>query len=289
MGAGTIVKSGFFKASVYNPATGDVVQFNKIATEFTEFTKEPITTDTSTGQIFGGFDSRLVIGFVEVDGLEQLEQWEIEATELNAVVAGVTNVLWYEDVTITVERSVGVNARDGVSIHQVVLEHVSYQPAIQASTNLLNAAVKTQGFLRGWADSDSDNIADGYSLFQATADSFTNDEQTISGSGFAQVFLPFAFPISGLSVLLSSLIVKDHTEGSDVGVEQQDYSGTILVNNAVAVTSNVNRTEVSATLQANIYNISCRIVLASNATGSDTQIVSNPALRLDNSGKYIAG
>ncbi|MCA1800322.1 MAG: hypothetical protein LC650_03425 [Actinobacteria bacterium] len=164
MAVGTTVKSGFFKASIYNPDTGDVVQFNKIATEFTEFAKTPVTTETSTGQIFGGHDCNLTIGFFETDGLEQLEQWQDEGVRLRVVVAGVTNILWYENETISVERSVGVNARDGVTIHQITISHVSFRPRVQAATNILNGAVKAldSDLNKGWADSDNDNLADGY-------------------------------------------------------------------------------------------------------------------------------
>lgn len=289
MGAGTIVKSGFFKASVYNPETGDVVQFNKIAAEFTEFAKEPIMTETSTGQIFGGFDSRLTIGFVETDGLEQIEEWQTDATKINAVVAGVTNILWYEDVTIKVERGVGVNARDGVAIHQVTLEHVSYIPAIQAGVNLLNAAVKTQGFTRGWADSNNDNLADGYSVIEASATDFTAPEQTITGDGNARLEIAVVFPVTGADMSLSSLISKHHSGGSEVSVEQRDYSDTFVSDSSASATSTTTRTDLEIAVQSGVYTLLVSAVKAQSVTGSETQIVSDPALRSDKSGKYVAG
>lgn len=237
------VKSGLTKAAIFDPATGDVVQFNKIAAELTEFVKEPITTETSTGLIHGGFDSRMILGFMDAAGLSQLETWQNSTTQLQAVAAGTSFIKWAEPETISVERSVGVNARDGVTIHQSSIEHVSYSPDIFAFVNLIKAG------------------ADAFSVFDDGAD-FQYD---------------LIFPVKGVT-FTASADYSSHSTNTLLKIDFLDFSGAGISTSSETVTGN-GRFSVSGVAPANTYKVVVTFDASSNFTAGN---VTNRAIRPGN-------
>lgn len=120
---------GWERAAVYDPATGDTVQFNKLSADASDFNHPNITNETASGQIYGGRDIELIIGFFESDGISQLETWMNDGTPIQAVVEGTSqDVLFHESEEPDFERGVLANARDGVAGHVVTLITVGETP-----------------------------------------------------------------------------------------------------------------------------------------------------------------
>ena len=130
------VKSQWKRASIFNPDNGDVVQINKVAVEFSDMTKTPIKTESTNGAVFGGYECELTLGMLKADGLDQLEQWLNSNTNLHVAIEGQMNVLWLVGAEGMFQRGVGVNARDGVQIHQMILAKVGGTPEIYPTVNL---------------------------------------------------------------------------------------------------------------------------------------------------------
>jgi hypothetical protein len=129
-------KGAWKRISIFDPETGDVAQVNKVATEFTEMTKETIKNETSTGLIFGGYICDLTAGLLESGGVDQIEQWMNGHVEVHAVVEGGRNVLWLDKSESNFQRAVQVDARNGVQTHQISLQSVGGAPMIHEVANL---------------------------------------------------------------------------------------------------------------------------------------------------------
>lgn len=146
------IKSGWRRAAVFNPATGDTVQSNRISTEFSAFNHPNITSETTVGMIFAGKDIQLLIGILESDGLAQLESWMLAHTNLRAVVYGTNeSVFFFEDSEVLFERGVGVNARDGVAVHQTSMSTIGSNAV---AFPLVNALSKNEIWTTGADDGE---------------------------------------------------------------------------------------------------------------------------------------
>lgn len=124
------------RAAIYDPETGIAVQFNRLSPDESEWSDDIIQNETSTGLIFGGHDFTAVIGFMEADGIAQLDEWMEGGTPVRLAVHGAgQDIIWMQSEELLVTRGVSVNARDGVTIHSAQLAHVGFKPEIFRLTN----------------------------------------------------------------------------------------------------------------------------------------------------------
>jgi hypothetical protein len=133
---------GLKEVALFNPVTGDVVNLKLISSEST-FNKEPITNETGTGAVLGGYSHTVECVFYDLSDRAQLETWENASTELNLV--GLTStgaLLWYHPTPMSgFVDSLAVNARDGVSPYRFVLEAHGLLD-IYYGMNVIRAAMK---------------------------------------------------------------------------------------------------------------------------------------------------
>lgn len=221
---------GWVRSAVYDPANGDTVQFNKLDPESCDFNHPAIQNETASGQIYGGRDIELIVGFFESDGLAQLKTWQEDGTTVQAVVEGESqDVLFHISEEMDFERGVLANARDGVAGHIVTLITVGEAPP---AVPILNIA--------------------------SNSDIFTGDSDT------------FPFPIEGATIKAAADYASVTTpvdlviEARDYGTDGTD--GSVLASDTTSVTG-AGRFTASVDLPANTYAVF--VNFASN-TGSAT-------------------
>lgn len=134
--------AGWKKAVVYNPANGDRVQLNRLSAQASELPGDPnIKTESAAGQVWGGEQWPITVGFMDSDGLALLESWQVGYTPCRMVVlapAGMS-ILFQESEEIDFIQGTGVNAREGLKIHRVMIEAVGSGLSIQQVKNLARA------------------------------------------------------------------------------------------------------------------------------------------------------
>lgn len=133
------VLAGWKKAVVYNPDTGDRVQLNKISAASSELPGDPnIKTETATGQIWGGQQWPLTIGFMDSSGLDLLQEWQDTETPVHLIIftpAGMS-IIFREPELIEFIPGTTVNAREGLKIHRVIIEAVGADLDVKQLKNL---------------------------------------------------------------------------------------------------------------------------------------------------------
>lgn len=221
------VIGGWIRGSLYDPATGDTVQFNRISTDISEFNFPNVENETATGVIYGGKDIELMIGFLESDGLAQLKTWLEDGTPLQAFIEGENqNIVWEESEELIFERGVNPNARDGVTVHMAQLVNVSDDPNIDPITNI--AQLSQYSFGGSLNDEEIPMPIEGATV-QAGADyaGVTSTTLTIEALDFAGSVLDSTTTSVGAdgrftaSLLLPSNTYKINVEfnsGSDGGI-----------------------------------------------------------------------
>lgn len=223
--------SGLKKISVYDPATGTVVQLNKVSSEG-DFKHEPLSEEGSKGNlVFSGYDSLFEFMAFDDTGYDQLESWMKNETEVNLVTHGMQeHLLWYEPSLITVKKDFGfkVGNRNGFTVK------ISKTGGIQnicTGQNLIYS-------LFGWADSDNNNIADGYAIHNEfnLFYTFINGAQNLGYKNALPANYnigPVVYPISGIDLefFLGEVLTNipgpqsveicnyDFNEGTIVGVK----------------------------------------------------------------------
>lgn len=200
------MKTGIQKVSVYDPATGIVVQMNNINPD-ANFEDANFEVENGIGQLlFSGKDPTLEFMSYDLAGFTQLETWMEDETPVQLVTLGVEqHILWYESSKITVKKEYGsqVSGRNGF---RVKIQSRGGTPNILMGTNLL------QMFF-GWQDAVApNNQADNYDIVGSmTASSFNNGVQTLNTSG-AQTGLKFRsnafiiYPIANAKMQISTRV-----------------------------------------------------------------------------------
>lgn len=242
------------KAAFHDPATGTTVQLNLIAPDETEITLPPIANNTSTGITFGGKDSQFTIGFFDVDGLSQLESFQDDGAggfvPVHLSIAGEDEfVLMRENENMTIERGVGIDARNGANIHVGSLSHVGYGSNIFQKRNLIEAG------------------AAAFNLFD-------------DGTAIAY---EFDFPIEG--AILSAGADYAAT-GAEIAFAFYDFGGALLdtqISQTVSATGRFNYEGVI--IPANTYKIQVRFDNTATVAGAN---ITNRTIRLGLNGDYTA-
>lgn len=135
--------SGIKRIALIDTAASDAVVINKILASST-YTSENIATDTTDGSVYGGRSHSLDVQFSDADTdlIDQLLAWQESGTQLIIAALGLqSNLLWYTPAVIDAKSILNANARDGVSVNQILLDVVAGDPDIKVGVNLLLANV----------------------------------------------------------------------------------------------------------------------------------------------------
>ena len=287
------LKGGIKVISIYNPVTGDTVQLNNLAAD-SEYSADPIPTETTTGQAYGGKDHTLTINFFEQGSAAraQLRAWAENDTPVCAVGAGGQSfLLWYEPVTMLFNRGKQLSARDGAMFNTVVMSFPGETAKIQTGINLADIAVKAAGFNVGWGASDSGDMADGYYEVNAVADPFSSGVQEFTwdnaGSSSA-IRLDFVFPISGVTLTARAQLLTVTTNGTaSIRLLALNYVGTDVGTTVVDYEA-VGVETADLTTPADTYTIRLApIFLGGISTGTNNASFRDPGIRSDGSNAYV--
>lgn len=235
------------RLSLYDPANGDIVLLNRLATDG-GYEKEPIATEVSDGTIFGGYTHTLTAIFFDMpDGARaQLESWEEAGTELNCVgLSGTGALLWYHPTEMTgFMDSLQTNARDGVSPFQFELTTAVPYADIYTGTNILRAAMKRNNATNRTQYDQTELYIPKRRLLNATERYALEDFgiKSTASSGVSQ--LQFAFPMPNVAFFASteadsqeqfSLMNKNYS-GDQVGGPNNTQFNSVLETNTFSTT-----------------------------------------------------
>ena len=267
---------GWKKASLYDPATGDVAQINKIATEHSEWVDEPMRTEHTKGALYGGTENRATVGFFESDTalLNKIEDWQDGNTPLCLVIVGEQgNVIWHKPRSVHFVRNIGTDARTGLETHLISLESFGVPDKIWSGVNLLNGFAHVHGFDYGWSDENpnADGIASGWE--SGVTGTFANNEQTIDGD----MYIEAVFPVSGVD-LRGKVAVLSSAGTYNNYILQNDYDDVELSSDSESA-----GTLVSGVTQSGIWKI--RFGIEQTASGDIT--FKNPFMRVDKKDRYV--
>ena len=196
--------AGIKVASIYDPATGIVVQVNTLLPD-SEFYKRPVKAPHPLGETVVGYDCFLRLSFFDQTSKAQLETWANARTPLRVVCVGVDkHIQWYESVPIAFTAETIFDAKTGINRSYIEMSFFGANPAVYSNVNLL-------AYL-GWADTVVNNLADNYTLTGATAVSFTSLVQTIGNViGTNGVYADVQFPVSGITLVPSFDVTALHS------------------------------------------------------------------------------
>lgn len=219
--------------SLYDPATGTVVQLNSIHQD-SEFSISGADEEDAVGNgVYLGDEATLDLYFYDKEPakITQLRTWQENETPLRLAAVGTrSNILWNESVAITFQepRSFTPQSRSVSMIH---MSAKGVKLPIWQGKNLLHGAILLKGFSSGWADADSDGVADGYDVNNAANYSFTNGQQVFDGSSSAELFeTSMILPVSNQKLTLSFRVVNPGAQqNSQNRVFVNDFSGSQLL------------------------------------------------------------
>ena len=245
--------TGIQKVSVYDPATGTVVQFDNIAPE-TEFSNEKFGDENAAGRLLyaGDNDSFEFMTMGEESGLAQIKTWMEDETPVRLVAYGLEqHLLWYEDSFIHLKKGFDpvVGKRNRHSI-KIVKKGISNN--ILIGTNLL-------AMVFGWADVADNGLADNYELVgDLVGDDFTVGKVQELSTVILETGLKFrpnadlVFPVVGAN-LQHSVRVDALVNGAALTIraELMNFAGGSLVNETALLSVGLK----NFTTPANTYKI----------------------------------
>jgi len=131
--------SGLRKISVYDPATGTVIQMNNISSEGS-FSNQVLTKENGAGELlYCGNDVKF--DFIclddDTDIYDQLKAWTLAGTKINFVTYGVNeHLLWHElsNITVALDVKFKVGDRNG---YKVTITHKGLVNNINIGRNLV--------------------------------------------------------------------------------------------------------------------------------------------------------
>lgn len=252
--------TGVKKVAIYDPATGTVVQLNKIVPDADVKLKSPLEIkDVNKELYYDGDVSYLEFACYDVEYFYQLETWMKNYTQVRAVCAGVDyNLLWEESVTLTVYKTYGFTPGSrNVMIVRLAKERGEH--SIYAVSNLLRR-------LGRFIDDDANEKADNLT-FQDDGGTYTFQDtllyQNYVGAGGGQGTIitgKVVFPISGLT-----LFAKCNNTGGggpaqhwDFYLRAYSFADSVLATDTVSDSDDV----LELTLPANTYSVGIRIEIA---------------------------
>lgn len=258
------------------------------------------STQTPEGELyFTGFRSDVSLRSADVDDLSQGDTYQSGQTGVKLVgIVGDFFVLFHQDTRIRVAERLDVTTPN--------LAEADYMMRREGGGRGGHGAIITRNLLTylqeedssgnlagGWADTDSDNIADGYTATDTTSESFSSGVQeffvdTGDGSGSINVTVPF--PLDNIKVTLSANHTQVHDDGSQaIRIEALDSNGSVLSggtsDTSVSSTGrkHADLTTPTGTHQLKLYPARVTSVSANNSKAK----VKDPALRLNGSTTYV--
>ncbi len=207
-----MIISGIQKISLFDNDSasstfGAIVQKNRILGNRGEGVfKSPLIEEDSAGlDMHNGDESFFEFECIDTVGNSQLRAWANEEKEVMMVVAGLEeSVLWYEPATVTIvePKSFTVGSRNTTKIR---ISKKGGLHKIWCGINILDGAVKVEGFESGWQDSDSNGLADGYNNSNLKSVVFSSGIQQAvqNASGYQSITKSLLFPIAGIQLSLS--------------------------------------------------------------------------------------
>jgi len=181
------------------------------------YTPENIATDSTDGQVYGGQSHTLDVQFSDADSalIDQLYDWMDADTELIAVALGLqTNLLWYEPVTINPNSLLNTNARDGVSVNQLIIDSIGDDLDIKVGVNLLKANVFRA-------------VSGNYTpprVSSAQTITASNYGATLTASASGSLATDIAFPFDGQRIDFG----VDNATGQNMTVQPLDVDGNTI-------------------------------------------------------------
>ena len=269
--------------SIYNPATGEVEQFDLIEGDSYSVSEAPIQMSVQAGKQITTkklltFNARL---FDRGASFDMLRLWEDNLTPVNIVAAGQPNLQWYENSYIQIED---VTEEDdglwGFTVTCPAEQFFGFE-TIFMRQNLLA--------FNGWQDANNDDAPDGYDSGSAVnplsfLDGRFDFEQGGTGSDTEVRFLLLFYPISGVELTFSEIATWDD---DDHGIVALAFGGAGTLASEILRVQQItdDLTSVNIVTPANTYFLN--IILArANAPTQDVAL-KNPALTTN--GKLTPG
>ena len=284
---------GISVIAVYDPVTGDSVEISKPIANTFEFSRVDFDTgelSPTGGRLYQGDSSSCSFSFLDPDGSVsyQLRSWKEARTRVSMVAVGPSvAVQWYEKdhISITPSTLGGMIRGRGDRWDFEIRREGHGSHAIYKRANLLSHL--------DWIDSDSDNIADGYTSTAASV-SFASGVQTVSDlSATVGIYADVIFPIKSIgSLVLSSNITELHSQSgqAQIRAQQLSFAESTLGTSNSNFSSTGRQSVTISNLDNNIYKIRVYpIVTPTGTTLTGSCSASDPALRLDGSTAYTQG
>jgi hypothetical protein len=190
--------SGVQKISIYNPATGTVVQLNNVVPEGDALIAAPLSYKDIDGKLkYDGDKSYLSFGAYDDGGFAQLETWMKAKTPVRIVTAGFEeNILWYESAPLLVKKKYGYSIGNK--------NYFSIEIAKEGGTHNIKSVANLMLAFALWYDGNSDGIADSLTKSGTYTTEFDNGalEQTMTFAAgqLGSLYCKIEYPISGINV-----------------------------------------------------------------------------------------
>ena len=255
--------------SVFDPATGDTVQLNKISAEASDFDPEAIGTITTNSTTHGGHTVGPTVVFLDSDQeiIDQLNEWSLSGIELGMMMVGAGLFRpMYSYGSIHAVPGYQPNARDGLIRNQFTFDIVHPNPWYTRKRNLAVAFLARSNSGIGAIDLDSWTHPNGATITAATAGTL-NDGITYAGTSTT---LEIIIPVAPLRLYVSF----DDSGSNAINVQARSFASSNLA--VGTFTTEGSRRIAVLDLPSNTYKI--RI----NAPGNVA--MQNPSIRLD--GKF---
>lgn len=236
--------SGVQKISVYDPATGIVVQLNNVVPDGEALIASPLYYKDIDGKLkYDGDKSYLSFGAYDDGGFAQLETWMKAKTPVRVVTAGFEeNLLWYESAPILVKKdySYAIGNRN----------YFSVQIAKEGGTHNIKSVANLMLGPGLWYDANLNGIADSLTKTGTYTTSFNNSslEQALTfiAGQTGNMSCKIEFPISGINV--HHKFIEGAGSNLDLYVPRFHF-----VNYASGIISSINGAEVDAVSPGSTY------------------------------------
>jgi len=281
------VIDGISVVSVYDPDTGDTIEINKIIANTFDFSKLDMVTgelSPSGGVLYKGDSSSCSFSYLDPDGsiTYQLETWKVARTRVSLVAIGPSVVVqWYEKDHISVNpSSLGGVTRGRGDMHDFAISregHGTHQ--IYKRANLISHL--------GWIDSDSNNIADGYTN-TSTSPSFSSGAQAVADASpsvgiYADIVFPYVSNMPSLTLSVNITDLHSETSSAQFRLEQLNFAGSGVGSNVISHPTATGRTSLTmSSFHADLYKLRVGpIMTPSTITLTQDCASKDPALRVD--------
>ena len=273
--------TGIQKISIYDPATGTVVQMNNIAPD-SVLTSDKAEAENTKGQmLYAGDDFTFEFNSFDLvgsSGFTQLEAWMKADTDVRMVAAGVDdNILWYADSKLEVSKPYSPQV-GGRNFCKVKITSKGGSKNVYVGKNI-------PFLLSGWQDiGGTAGLVDDYTNTGGSTPTWADPVQRmVKATGAALSFYlqsSIIFPIAGLKMQGSfNKVALTGGSGLSFKVDQLNFAGSSLQVSsstmAVALTQ--------FTTPPNIYKINFKI-FDGTLTGALDMQCQYPYLGIDNLG-----